>query len=153
MQGEAALAYPCHATVLAAHFSLLAPIPGPYPQPEGFEQRQDIAIPFPAAFDILREFIYTHSSRAMMSRAISMDGDAWSKIVGGYPSDLEEAAVAYSQMGVEEVMLRWRRLYEVYENAAALGLVHDKFWQSIHMASWILVHAVRLCKESPITFL
>ena len=134
------LAYPCHDILIAAHFALLEPAPAPVPQLEGFEQRQDITVPFPAAFDVLREYIYTHSSQALMSRLLSMDGSL----------DNEQAAVAFSEMGAEEISKRWGRLFEVYEDASYLGMVDVEFWKSIQSASWILARGLHLWKESQV---
>ena len=140
------LAYPCHAILLAAHCALLEPSPTPDPQLEGFEHRQDITIPFPAAFDVIREFIYTHSSRALMSRLLSIDSGAWSHIVQE-TEQWEHAAAAFARMGVEEITKRWGKLYEVYEDASSIGLVDDKFWHSIQIASWILARGLNIWRE------
>ncbi|KAG8984965.1 hypothetical protein FRB90_005023 [Tulasnella sp. 427] len=125
--GGPSFAYPCHAIVLASHFAHLPPSPAPYPQPAGTIHRMDVIIPYPAAFDLIREFAYTHSTEALNSRLLGL--------APGVPRTSEAMFEELQDMEVEELSVRARMVQEVYADASALGLVNKQFWEQIQMAS------------------
>lgn len=115
------------------------------PQPVGLEQRQDVILPYPAAFDVLREFIYTHSLRALMCRTISIDDDFLEAMDS---SRRDELAQTVALLNESTILERWSRLREVYENASRVGLVHSQFWTAIENASCTLVRAMSIREEN-----
>lgn len=127
-------AYPCHAVVLASHFAHLPPSPAPYPQPAGTIHRMDVVIPYPAAFDLIREYAYTHSSEALISRLLGL--------APGVPRTSEAVFEELQDMEVEELSVRARMVQEVYADASALGLVDKQFWEQIQMASCFVSSAL-----------
>lgn len=127
-------AYPCHAVVLASHFAHLPPSPAPYPQPAGTIHRMDVVIPYPAAFDLIREYAYTHSSEALISRLLGL--------APGVPRTSEAVFEELQDMEVEELSVRARMVQEVYADATALGLVDKQFWEQIQMASCFVTSAL-----------
>lgn len=127
-------AYPCHAVVLASHFALLPPSPAPYPQPAGTIHRMDVVLPYPAAFDLLREYAYTHSSEALISRLLGL--------APGVPRTSEAVFEELQDMEVPELEVRARMVQEVYADATALGLVDKQFWEQIQMASCFVAAAL-----------
>lgn len=127
-------AYPCHAVVLASHFAHLPPSPAPYPQPAGTIHRMDVVIPYPAAFDLIREYAYTHSSEALISRVLGL--------APGAPRTSEAVFEELQDMEVEELSVRARMVQEVYADASALGLVDKQFWEQIQMASCFVSSAL-----------
>ncbi|KAG8914952.1 hypothetical protein FRC01_003856 [Tulasnella sp. 417] len=128
-------AYPCHAIVLASHFAHLPPSPAPYPQPAGTIHRMDVVIPYPAAFDLIREYAYTHSSEALTSRLLGL-------APGSMPRTSEAVFEELQDMEVEELSIRARMVQEVYADASALGLVDKQFWEQIQMASCLVSSAL-----------
>ena len=143
-RGGPSVAYPTHDLLLAAHFSLLPPCPTPMPQPEGTQHRRDIILPYPPAFDVIREYIYTHSTLSLFDRLLRNRCTA----VPASASDFQNCASTFANLGEMEIKRRAFAVWQVYANGLHLGLVDGKFWHFLHLASCLLARAFEICREA-----
>jgi len=129
---------------MTAHFSLLPPLIVPVPQPEGTQHKTDLILPYPPAFDILREYVYTHSLRALTSRLLHDDLRRAVRCA----EDVECATRSIAVLDEDDILERSATIFAVYENARTLGMVDSKFWEHVQLASCIVSSAYQLRKAA-----
>lgn len=151
---------PTHSLVLAAHCSSLPRMPVSNPQPHGNTVTIPVlplAVPSPAAFQTLHQYLYTHNLASLLSTLLpslphqflaSISSSAIHATLASGPKlhQLSSHCVSHTQQGhpTQALMGNAQHITALWRNAIALGC-HDKdLWDAMDLAWEIVLGSLNL---------
>lgn len=153
------LLVPTHSLVLAAHCASLPRLPASNPQASGNTVSIPVlplAVPSPAAFQTLHQFLYTHNVAGLLSALLPSLPSAFLATVsspvihstlasGPKLHQLSAHLVSRTQGQKTQVLMsQAQHITALWRNAVALGVHDGELWDSIDLAWEVVLGSLNL---------